>query len=277
MGSFVNDSPATEPFFAELCAIIARVAAALDIRFILVGAAARDLVLQQQDRPTLRRTKDVDFGVRVRNWAEYAALRQALIDTGKFTPDRAVQRLLFVGAVPVDLVPFGGIASADGQIAWPSDPDTRLNVVGFEDAYQTATVLEISSDPQVSVWVVSATGLVILKFLAWEDRRQTLQTKDAVDLYTLIRSYLDFGHQERLSSDHPDLLAQPDFDYELAGARLLGRDLRQQASPEARAVIRAILQREVESNALAAAATRETYDTDLMVELLDAIREELSA
>ena len=215
--------------------------------------------------------------MRVRNWAEYAALRHGLLDTGKFTLDSAVQTLRFASAVPVDLVPFGGVAGVEGQIIWPSDPDTSLNVLGFEDACRTATALVISTDPQVSVRVVSATGLVILKFLAWEDRRQTFPTKDAIDLHTLIKTYLDSGNLERLISDHRDILDQSDFDHELAGARLLGRDLRQQASPQARAVILAILEREAASPVLAAAATRESNETGLMVELLDAIREELSA
>lgn len=276
MGNSVQDSPTTELFFAELCAILAHIAGGLDIPFILVGATARDLILQHQNRSSPRGTRDVDFGVRVRDWAEYEKLWQALVDTGKFAPARTVHTLLFAGVVPVDLVPFGGIAGVDGQVVWPSNPDTSLNVLGFEDACRTATDLLISTDPQVSVRVVSATGLVILKFLAWDDRRQSSPTKDAVDLRSLVRNYLDFDHQDRLNSDHRDILDQPDFDYELAGARLLGRDLLQQTSPEARAVILAILQREVASNALAAAATRETHDTEQMAELLGAIREELS-
>ena len=51
-------------------------------------------------------------------------MRQGLIDTGRFSPDTAVQRLLFESAL-VDL-PFGGVAEFDGQIAWPADPETGL-------------------------------------------------------------------------------------------------------------------------------------------------------
>jgi predicted nucleotidyltransferase len=176
----------------------------------------------------------------------------------------------------VDLVPFGSVASPDGQITWPSDQDTCLNVLGFEDACRTATALAISVDPKVSVRVASATGLVILKFIAWEDRRKSFSNKDAVDLRTLIKNYLDSDNLERLISDHRDIMAEPDLDHEFAGARLLGRDLRQQLSPKAQTVILAILEREIESNSLAVAATRETHDTELMAGLLGAIREELS-
>jgi predicted nucleotidyltransferase len=267
-------SPTTEPFFAELCSAVATVAERLDIPFFLVGATARDLILESQSRSgDWRKTKDVDFGVRVRSWDEYAKLRQGLLDTGGFAPDRSVRRLLFKTAL-VDLVPFGGVADTDGHIAWPSDPDTRLNVLGFEEAYRTADTLQVGSDPAVTLHVVSRTGLVILKFLAWSDRRE-FATKDAYDLRLLLKNYLGHRNSDRLFSEHPDLVNVPDFDYEVAGARLLGRDIIQQTSPDALAVIREVLVRDLQDRALVAAATRESGDTEAMVSYLSAIREEL--
>jgi predicted nucleotidyltransferase len=274
MSTSSSGSPTTEPFFADLCAAVAAVAERLDIPFFLVGATARDLILASENRPgDWRRTKDVDFGVRVRTWSEYSKLRQGLIDTGRFAPDTAIQRLLFESAL-VDLVPFGGVAEFDGQIAWPADPETRLNVLGFEEAYRTADTLQVGSHPVVTLRVVSCTGLVILKFLAWADRRG-FATKDAYDLRLLIKNYLGVGNGDRLFSEHRDLVNGPDFDYEIAGARLLGRDMAQQAGPEALAVIRDVLGRDLRDSALAAAATRESGDTESMVSYLSAIREEL--
>jgi predicted nucleotidyltransferase len=274
MNTSSNGSPTTEPFFAELCSAVAVVAERLDIPFFLVGATARDLILENQNRSgAWRKTKDVDFGVRVRSWTEYAKLRQGLIDTGRFAPDSAVQRLLFA-SVPVDFVPFGGVADVDGQITWPADPDTRLNVMGFEEAYRTADTLQVGSDPVVTLRVVSRTGLVILKFLAWADRRG-FATKDAYDLRLLIQNYLGSGSADRLFSQHSDIVNVPDFDFEIAGARLLGRDMVQQASSDALAVIRDVLARDLRDSALAAAATRESGDAETMVGYLSAIREEL--
>ena len=208
----------------------------------------------------------------MQTWAEYSKLRQGLIDTGRFAPDRPVQRLLFEGA-PVDLVPFGGVTAVDGQLSWPEDPETRLNVLGFEEAYRTAVMLQVGSDPAIQLRVVSCTGLVILKFLAWADRRG-FATKDAYDLRLLIKGYLGSGNEDRLIGTS-DIVHVPDFDYEVSGARLLGRDMAQQASPEALAVIRDVLGRDMADSALAAAATRESGDTESMVSYLSAIREEL--
>lgn len=274
MSTSSSGSPTAEPYFAELCSAVAVVAERLGVPFFLVGATARDLILSGQNRSgDWRRTKDVDLGVRVQSWAEYGTLRQGLIDTGRFAPDRTVHRLLF-GSALVDLVPFGGVADVDGQIEWSADPDARLSVLGFEEAYRTADTLQVGSDPAVILRVASPTGLVILKFLAWADRRG-FATKDAYDLRLLIRNYLGSSNEDRLFSEHPDIVHVADFDYEVAGAKLLGRDIVQQASPEALAAIRDVLGREVQDSALAAAATRESGDTESMANYLSAIREEL--
>lgn len=273
MSTSTSDSPIIEPFFAELCSAVAAAAERLEVPFFLVGATARDLILASRKRSGgWRRTKDVDFGVRVRTWAEYEKLRQGLIATGRFAPHRAAQRLLFE-SVPVDLVPFGGVADDDGEIAWPEDPETRLNVRGFEEAYRTAITLQVGSDPAITLRVASRTGLAILKLLAWGDRR-TSATKDAYDLRLLIKEYLP-GNEARLFSEHPDIIDDPDFDFEVAGARLLGRDMAQQASSAALAEIQEVLGLDLEDSALAAAATRESGDFESMVSYLSAIREEL--
>jgi len=47
-----------------------------------------------------------------------------------------------------------------------------------------------------------------------------------------------------LAEAHPDLLADDNFDYERAGARLLGRDMAAVMSPKTRKVVFEILERE---------------------------------
>jgi predicted nucleotidyltransferase len=53
--------------------------------------------------------------------------------------------------VPVDLIPFGPIASADGKVAWPPSRDVVLYVAGFEDALQSSVRIEIYGDLIVAV------------------------------------------------------------------------------------------------------------------------------
>ena len=52
-------------------------AQALDVRYVVVGAATRDLVLHYgYGAPVVRATTDVDFGIRVATAAKYEKLRR---------------------------------------------------------------------------------------------------------------------------------------------------------------------------------------------------------
>ena len=79
--------------------------------------------------------------------------------------------------------------------------------------------------------------------IAWSERTPQ-GSKDAGDLDFLMRNYMDAGNQERLAEEHVDLLADDDFDYERAGARLLGRDMAKVMSPETSIAVFEILEQE---------------------------------
>ena len=49
--------------------------------------------------------------------------------------------------------------------------------------------------------------------------------KDAADLYRLLTSYADAGNVDRLYETELDLLEAAEFDMQLAGSELLGRDV----------------------------------------------------
>jgi predicted nucleotidyltransferase len=63
-----------------------------------------------------------------------------------------------------------------------------------------------------------------MKIVSWNDGYPN-RRKDAGDLALIISKYLDAGNSERIFNEHPDLLELEDFDYVIAGARLLGRDI----------------------------------------------------
>jgi predicted nucleotidyltransferase len=99
-----------------------------------------------------------------------------------------------------------------------------MNVAGFEDAFRGAQVVRLRVVPNLEVRIATPAGLALLKLIAWRERYPA-GVKDAGDLDFLVRNYLDVGNRERLAEEHPDWLTQEDFDYEQAGARLLGRDM----------------------------------------------------
>ena len=173
--------------------------------------------------------------------------------------------------MPVDIIPFGDIQGQENEIAWPPDQSIRMRVVGFEDAYQNAQLVRLRSDPTLDVLVATPAGLATLKLIAWSDR-PTERGKDALDLAFLLRVYMDIGtHQKRLLSEHDDLLNADEFDYERAGARLLGRDIAQLAAPETKQVLIDILTQETGKHdhcRLAENMTRGTYSESFDENLL---------
>ena len=115
----------------------------LNIDYMLIGALARDILLWHlHGIGAGLATRDADVAILVGSWEEFRSVRAAFIETGKFEePDpkeNTPQRLHFVGSasgygMPVDLIPFGNIEDDRSKIAWPSDGDFVMNVVGHSE------------------------------------------------------------------------------------------------------------------------------------------------
>lgn len=140
-------------------------------------------------------------------------------------------------AVLVDLIPFGGVEDADRTIAWPPDEDIVMKVIGFSDGLESA--IPVRLDENLVIPVVSLPVLLILKLFAWVDRKH--EKRDAVDIYTLMREYGDAGNEDRLYGESLNLLEAEGYDFEFAGARLLGSDAARVISQDTRNRARAIL------------------------------------
>jgi len=204
------------------------IATRLSIPFFLAGATARDIVLVNLWGQSLgRMTADIDFAFAVNNWLEFEQLREALLATRRF--ERVAhreQRLLYTEPehrfqLPVDFIPFGGVATETKTIAWPPEGDFVMNVAGFQEALASALCIEL--EPGLTISVASLPGLAILKVLAWGDRHRQ-NNKDAADLYKILTSFERAGNQDRIFDQEPKLLESLAFDVTLACAQLLGRD-----------------------------------------------------
>ncbi len=196
------------------------------IDFFLMGAAARDLMLRYAHNiEPSRQTEDVDFAVMLRDWEAFATLRAALIASGEFheRPGPATHRLRHRSGLPLDIVPFGGIERADRTIAWPPDQSTVFDCFGAREAFE-ASVWVLLPDG-VSLRVAPIPALALLKVTAWQDRKLTYPGRDAPDLLLYLRSYMDCGNMDRAAREHGDLFDADDYDHEVAGAQLLGRDI----------------------------------------------------
>jgi predicted nucleotidyltransferase len=114
-----------------------------------------------------------------------------------------------------------------------------MTVLGFQEAVETAQLVEIGEG--LVVPVVSLPAFVLLKLMAWKDRR-TIKNTDASDLLFVMRKYFYAGNEERVYEEALDLLEASDFNVEIACAGMLARDARDVAKDATREAVRAMLQ-----------------------------------
>ena len=226
---------------ARVVADVQAVAMPLDIAMIITGAFARDLHLHYAwGVPVQRQTGDVDFALTVNDWTAFELLRGQLVNTRRFAEVRGLpHRLRHGDGLPVDLVPFGAIETEQRQIAWPPAGDVVMDVFGFREAQATAVRVDLPEGVQASV--VSLPALAWLKIVCWQDRHRRSPGKDAQDLQQILNHYLDAGNEPRLWDEFLPWTQEDDFDYVLAGARMLGRDIAQQLDAKALARVSDII------------------------------------
>jgi predicted nucleotidyltransferase len=198
---------------ADVLAELQRHATRYGIPMMVVGAAARDLLIRHVvGSAPQRATADVDIAIAVSSWPDVDRLTGTLQETG------AVHRFLVRG-VEVDVIPFGGIESAQRTITWSNE--YRMNVFGFREALAAAVEVRLPGGPVVAVASLPAQSL--LKLFAWRDRRYDTR-RDAVDLKTIIDAYHQGPYLDELYAEHEALLDRYGFDPALAGAERMGRE-----------------------------------------------------
>lgn len=169
--------------------------AALDVEPLLVGAAARDVVLHGIGVVAPRATLDVDLAVAMSSMDELTTFGAA--------PEFAVvgAHKLKVCGVDVDVVPFGQVevgrevAFGDGHV---------LAVSGLSEASADADLLHLPSG--ASLPVASLSSLCFLKLLAWRDRHHDTQRDGAVAASTLAPGALRAVRE--VVRDEADLLSR---------------------------------------------------------------------
>lgn len=188
----------------------------------IVGALARDLLLKHThgiEPPRI--TRDVDTAVAVSSWTDYTALRRMLIEENGFEDAGPNQRLVAPSGTALDLVPFGGVADAEGRAGFPPEGTPAMTVLGFPEAQDAA--VPVRFDQTLTVNVASLEGLGLLKLIAWADRPHE-RTKDAQDLCFVMREYYD-ARRDLVFRRHSDLFDDEAFDLGVASARIYGREV----------------------------------------------------
>lgn len=244
------------PELVEIYKTVAQVADGLGIPFFVVGATARDMVLELgYGISPSRATHDIDLGVKVADWQQFNALKEGLIATGSFRSCESAQRIFHVTGWPMDIVPFGQISGPESSIAWPPRQEVEMNVMGFDEAHTHSMLVKLESNPDFLVRFASPAGWALLKIIAWAARTDGAQVKDALDLLLILKNYAEAGNSDRLYESEQELLIEEGHDLEYAGARLLGRDITGIAKQESRNKVLEILKQEISDDSRFALAT----------------------
>lgn len=106
-----------------------------------------------------------------------------------------------------------------------------------QEALASSVLMEMDAD--LPVRVAAIPGLTLLKLTAWADRGRE-NNKDAADLYRLLTAYADAGNIDRIYDHELDLLEAVEYNMELAGAELLGRDVASIGSSHAMDQVRSL-------------------------------------
>ena len=216
----------------------------LKCSYMLVGATARDILLYNVfGQRVLRATQDVDIAILIDSWDRFKTVKSEILSAPDFQPSTVQPyRVLHktsgsASSTPVDILPFGEIATEAEAFRWPPpDTDLVMNAAAFADAYESSITVAIGSG--FDLRIASIQGLVLLKLLAWVDKAES---KQAQDVLRLIETYADSGNEDRLYTDKIDLLEAEEFDFRLAGARLLAQDALVLAAPRTVEIVRSLL------------------------------------
>ena len=216
----------------------------LGVKFFIVGASARDFVLEYlHEIRAPRRTMDIDFAVRVENWGAYEKIEKVLSEAQGFEKSKQIKQRFEYGETIIDIVPFGKVSDDQDLIFWPPEHTIMMNVLGFEDAYNYSTPIIISKEPFLEITVPTIPGMVIMKLLSWNNSFPERQ-KDAQDLYFLLLKYKYTDIIDRLFIDNKELLESEDFNDEIASIRILGQDIAKICGPRTLNEIIKILDKE---------------------------------
>jgi predicted nucleotidyltransferase len=189
-------------------------------------------------------TTDIDLGVEVASWEQFKKLKESLIATGQFSLTSEKQRL-HCGTILIDILPFGPITDEDKKISWPPEHEIIMSMVGFEEAYEYSITVRLSSDPELDIKLASLPGLAIMKLISWKEKYPD-RKRDAEDLLLIMNKYEEAGNSERLYGEELPLLLEEGFDTQMAGTRLLGRDMAKISDPKTFLIIKGILDTETE-------------------------------
>ena len=192
------------------------------IQFFVIGATARDIIMEVHNLQSGRLTHDLDIAIAINDWQQYAEVEKGLLAIQTFKKDlKQKQRFLYKETFHLDIVPFGAIMKEADKIFWPPDEQIAMSVLGFNEV--TTTLIPVTIDEEIEINIASLAGIFILKVVAWKDRHLR-GNKDADDMGFILANYLNIYENVALEK-YEEIYDVDEFSTLTAGAKLLGDDL----------------------------------------------------
>jgi len=219
-----------------------------EIKFFLIGATARDIIMELNSERGGRRTKDIDIAIAVEKWEEFEQIDREILKLPNFKKDiKQQQRYLYKHDFQLDMVPYGGISNEKDKIYWPPDQSFAMSVLGFKEAERD--LVKVTIDDDIEIEVISLAGIFILKLFAWRDRHHK-GNKDAEDIGFIFTNYLNIHEKRAVDNYYEEVYEINDFTITKASASLLGIDVKEllTINNATGSTIKSIIERELELN-----------------------------
>ena len=207
--------------------------------FMLIGATARDLILDgQYHLGAGPKTLDVDFALYVPEWGVYQSVLDKLLKSGLFTATKVTHKLIYKEICEIDIVPFGEIQNEEGEYDWPPDFMRSMNVAGFMEVREETITFKIDEE-DLTFSVAPIHAIYFMKIYAWNDRKYK-DDKDGRDQGFILANYIELKY-EVLYDEHEDIFNGEDWDIINSCARILGRDIAKLLKNNPKAIQKTIL------------------------------------
>lgn len=220
----ISSSSLTHHYIKPLLLELETCFSALDISFYVIGATARDIMMEIHNQTSKRATFDLDVAIAISSWEQYHILEKKLLEKDEFRKDQSQkQRFVYKDDFLLDILPYGEIMKGKEKIFWPPDESFAMTVLGFAEVARDAKTVTI--DDEFNVEILSLAGIFILKMVAWEERNFK-NNKDADDIAFILANYLSVN-EERALQYYEIIYDVENFKTFTAGAKLMAMDVHQ--------------------------------------------------
>jgi hypothetical protein len=221
--SYLQIDTETKKFLTDFKSIID----SLEVPMLLIGAQARMLIFDSQYQVQGRATKDWDVAVKLDNWERYNLLI-SIMTTGQnplFKKTRVIHKFIHIETeLEVDVIPFGDIGKPKEEINWPDG--NQMNIFGLEEAFVNTEIIIIE---KLEIRVADIDAFIVLKLLAWNDRREN---KDLKDIIIVLLKSPNEEDEQRVYDEFIDEIIEGRFQVDEAAIIFIGRNIQNKFKSE---------------------------------------------